>query len=81
MLTAIGLEGVWCRTRCCDTTLSSWGGEEGGRVAPVPKPQLLVPLYWAPLNILWSRPLAKSSLLKKVPVNSVVLPCKYLSFA
>lgn len=49
-------------------------------MAPVPKPQLFVPLRWAPLNILGSWPPAKSSWLKKVCVNSMVLPCKYLPF-
>lgn len=49
-------------------------------MAPVPKPQLLLPLHWAPLNILGSWPPAMSRSLKKVPVNLMALPCKYLPF-
>lgn len=49
-------------------------------MAPVPKPQLLVPSHWAPSNILGSWPPAMSSSLEKVPVNSMALPCKYLPF-
>lgn len=79
MLLAIGLEGTWCKTRCCDTTLGSWGGEErSGWHQSLNLSSLFPRAGFAPSNILGSQPPAMSSSLEKVPVNSMVLPCKYL---
>lgn len=75
MQLAIGLEGTWCKTRCCDTTLGSWVGEEGSGWH-----QSLNTSSLYPSNILGTWPPAMSSSLEKVPVNSTVLPCKFLPF-